>query len=307
MMQEGAFREANPDSHDRKLTLLACGKINLCLDVVGRRPDGYHDLRSIFQSISLADELTLRVMPGSDGIYLRCDHPGVPEGPANLAWRAARLLLDRFDGQAGVQIDIRKRIPIAAGLGGGSADAAAALLGLRKLLELPISDGELARIGKELGADVPFCLRGGIALAEGIGDVLEDIPCSPSYAVLVVTPRLHVSTAEVFRAFDPAKVDRRPSVERMRGHLERSCLAGVAGEMVNVLETVTFALHPQVAAWAKRMQELTPGAVMSGSGPSIIGLFADLDHARRAMAELEQEDVFLWCGLPAPRGVREVK
>ncbi|NLN16310.1 MAG: 4-(cytidine 5'-diphospho)-2-C-methyl-D-erythritol kinase [Firmicutes bacterium] len=304
-MKEGAPWEANPTSRDRELTLQACGKINLCLDVVRRRPDGYHDIRGIFQSISLADEVTLRVTLGGRGIHLRCDHPGVPAGPTNLAWRAAQLLLDRLNGEAGVEIHIVKRIPIAAGLGGGSADAAATLIGLRKLLQLPISDGELARLGRELGADVPFCLRGGTALAEGIGDLLEDIPCTPAYAVLVLTPKLYVSTAEVFRAFDPGKVDRRPSVEGMKRHLEGSCLPGIAEEMVNVLETVTFPLHPQVAELAERMKRLACGAVMSGSGPSIIGLFADLDGAQRAMAALEGEDVFLWCGHPSPRGVRE--
>ena len=306
-MKEGAAWEANPNRHDRQLTLKAYGKINLCLDVVGRRPDGYHDIRGIFQSIALADQVTLRVDPEGEGIRLRCDHPGVPTGPENLAWQAARLLLDRLDRKAGVEIDLAKRIPIAAGLGGGSADAAATLVGLKRLLRLPISDGELARMGKGLGADVPFCLQGGTAVAEGIGDILEDVPCSPSYAVLVLTPNLAVSTAQVFQAFDPGRVDKRPSVEGMKGHLERSFLPGVAGEMVNVLETVTFSLHPQVAQWSKRMEELACGAVMSGSGPSIIGLFADLDRAQRAMASLRREDVFLWCGLPASSGVGEVR
>lgn len=252
----------------KKLTIQAPAKINYVLDVLGKRPDNYHELRMVMQRIALSDHIEISLRDDGE-LQVICGKDGVPGGPGNIAWRAARALLDKAGLQIGVDIVIEKNIPVAAGLGGGSSDAAAVLMGLNELLDLNYSDAALMEIGVTLGADVPFFIFKKTALAEGIGErltALEDVP--PVWLVLV-NPNVHVSTAWVYQNL---QLTNRPDMDKLPkfcGRVDVLC-----GLLSNDLEPVTISKFPVVQEIKDTLRELgASGVLMSGSGPTVFAVF----------------------------------
>lgn len=268
------------------ILLPAFAKINLALEVGPRLPDGYHRLRTVFQAVSLCDLVSLRCSPG---LEVKCVWPGVPEGEGNLAYRAARSLRDLAECLAGrgVRIDLYKAIPPAAGLGGGSSDAAATLRGLTWLWDVQVLASEMTRLAAALGSDVPFFLAGGTMLGEGRGDVCSPLPELPPCVLVVTWPACQVATAEVYRLWDGASRPPVPGgkgVDAVRDALEHGDLPGVAGAMWNDLRPVTEHLVPEVGEL--RALLLGAGALgteMSGSGPAVFGVFSASRAAERAL------------------------
>lgn len=259
------------------LTLSAPAKINYLLDVTGKRPDGYHDLRMIMQRIDLCDEITLSLVDTS-GIKVTCNSKGAPDGPDNIAWKAARVLLDRAKSGIGVSIEIKKNIPVAAGLGGGSSDAASVLMGMNELLHLGLTDQQLMEIGSALGADVPFFIFKTTALAEGIGDKLTPLPKMPKCWILLVNPGVHVSTAWVYRSLQLTSRDELNKLPKFFESIE-----DVVSILSNDLESVTIPAFPVIADIKSRLMDLgAVGSMMSGSGPTVFGVFKSFDAAETA-------------------------
>lgn len=262
------------------LVLAAAAKINLSLDVLGRREDGYHLVEMVMQTIALCDQIILEPT-GTGTIRIHCSHPHVPLGRENLVWKAANLLRQEYGSpKLGADISIIKRIPVAAGLAGGSTDAAAALKGLNQLWNLNLPASELARLGAELGADIPFCLMGGTALARGIGEELTPLPPPPKLWVVLLKPNLGVSTAEVYGNYDGSQVQRRPDTQALIAALHTVDSRAMVGSMANVLESVTFARFPLLKRLKQRAMEF--GALvaqMTGSGPTIFALTEDYRRA----------------------------
>ncbi|OIQ52975.1 4-(cytidine 5'-diphospho)-2-C-methyl-D-erythritol kinase [Neomoorella thermoacetica] len=271
------------------LTLPAYGKINLTLKVLGRRSDGYHNLSTIFQSIALADRLTFSRC--REGIRLETSGLPVPQGPENLAYRAAARLQSRY-GFPGVRITLKKQIPLAAGLAGGSADAAATLIGVNALFNLGLTPGQLAREGAALGSDVPFCVIGGTALGRGRGEELSLLPPLPTLWLVLVKPSFGVSTAAVYRGWDagPGQTPMEaPDEERALAAIRRGDRAGIMASLGNDLEAVTCRLYPEVMAIKMRLlAEGAERAVMCGSGPAVFGVAADGETARRIASRLQE-------------------
>lgn len=265
----------------KSITLKAPAKVNYLLDVIRRRPDGYHDLRMVMQRVDLCDEIRISLtdMPG---VSVTCGRKGVPDGPGNIAWKAANALLELDCGTRGAEISITKNIPVAAGLGGGSSDAASVLMGMNELLGLGLSDGRLMEIGVKLGADVPFFIFKKTALAEGIGEALTAMPAMPAAWVLLVNPGVHVSTAWVYNNL---KLTNRGQLNRLPasyGTLEEVCSI-----FSNDLETVTIPAFPVIAEIKDAMlRQGAMASMMSGSGPTVFGLFRDRDTAQKAQAAL---------------------
>lgn len=272
----------------KRCTEQAFAKVNLSLDVLGRLPDGYHSMETVMQGIDLCDkvELSLRedgeISVWSNFRFLPCDQ-------RNLAWRAARLLLDRAARPLGVDIRLTKRIPVGAGLAGGSADAAAVLRGMNLLLGLGLSAPELETLGRELGADVPFCVRGGTAVGRGRGDILTALPAPPESTVLVCKPRFSISTPKLFARLDRGKRLRHPDTPGLLSALERGDLLELSQRMYNVFEEVLPpSMAREIAAIKSVMLDCGAlGAVMTGTGSAVIGLFAPGGTGEAARARLE--------------------
>lgn len=252
----------------------APAKINLLLDVLHKRDDGFHEVEMIMTMVDLADRLTMEELP-RDGIIISSQAGYIPLDEKNLAFQAARLIKERYDVRKGVYIHLDKHIPVAAGLAGGSSDAAAALRGLNRLWGLNIPQDELCRLGSELGSDVPFCVTGGTAVARGRGEKLELIVNPPQCWVVLAKPPINVSTADVYGRFRAAGLREHPSTSAMRSAIERGSFADVCAGLGNVLESVTLELYPEVRQMKKTMQRLgADGVLMSGSGPTVFGLVA---------------------------------
>lgn len=250
----------------------APAKINLMLDVLHKRPDGYHEVEMIMTMVDLADRLEMSALP-RDTIIISSQAGYIPLDEKNLAFQAAKLIKERYNVRSGVYIHLDKKIPVAAGLAGGSSDAAATLRGLNRLWKLGIPDEELKALGAELGSDVPFCVAGGTALATGRGEVLTPLVNPPQCWVVLAKPPINVSTAEVYGRLQPERITDHPSATRMREALERHSFADVCQELGNVLEQVTLELHPEVAQLKEAMLRLgADGVLMSGSGPTVFGL-----------------------------------
>ncbi|OWA33182.1 4-(cytidine 5'-diphospho)-2-C-methyl-D-erythritol kinase [Saccharibacillus sp. O16] len=259
----------------------APAKINLMLDVLHKRNDGFHEVEMVMTMVDLADRLTLSD-PGTGRISLSSQAGHIPLDDKNLAVRAARLLKQRCGVTRGAHLRLEKRIPVAAGLAGGSSDAAAALRGLNRLWELGLSGTELEELGAEIGSDVPFCVRGGTALATGRGEKLETLPNPPRCWVILAKPPINVSTADVYGNLKAAEIDVHPSASKMRESLENGSFKAVCGGLGNVLEDVTLKLYPQVGRLKAVMQHLgADGVLMSGSGPTVFGLVAKEEKAKR--------------------------
>lgn len=250
----------------------APAKINLMLDVLHKRNDGYHEVEMVMTMVDLADRLEMSELPG-DTIIISSQAGYIPLDEKNLAFQAARLIKERYNVRSGVYIHLDKHIPVAAGLAGGSSDAAAALRGLNRLWNLNISPEELQVLGAELGSDVPFCVTGGTALATGRGELLKPLNAPPQCWVILAKLPINVSTAEVYRRFRPGAVKEHPSSKQMIEAINNQSFSEVCGAMGNVLEDVTFQLHPEVQQLKETMLRLgADGVLMSGSGPTVFGL-----------------------------------
>jgi len=250
----------------------APAKINLMLDVLHKRSDGFHEVEMIMTMVDLADRLEMSELP-RDTIVISSQAGYIPLDEKNLAFQAARLIKERYDVKTGVHIHLDKKIPVAAGLAGGSSDAAAALRGLNRLWKLDIPDTELWKLGAELGSDVPFCITGGTALATGRGEKLRAIPNPPQCWVVLAKPPINVSTADVYGRFRSDKIVRHPSAEKMEQAIRNESFPEVCSQLGNVLEDVTLRLYPEVRHLKEAMIRLgADGVLMSGSGPTVFGL-----------------------------------
>jgi 4-diphosphocytidyl-2-C-methyl-D-erythritol kinase len=250
--------------------IYAPAKINLALDVLYRRSDGYHEVDMIMQSITLADELEFAP---HDQIELTCDHPGLPVGEQNLVWQAVRLIQTELGINTGVKIAIHKKIPVAAGLAGGSSDAAATLIGLNRLWKLDLTQGQLIQLGVKLGADVPFCILQGTARARGIGEKLTKIASCLRSKLLLVTPNIGVATPDVYRQLKVDQIKQHPQVDRLITALHSGNGEQLYTMWGNVLETVVLPRYREVQQLKGIFTDCgLKACLMSGSGPSVFGL-----------------------------------
>ncbi len=267
-----------------ELRLKALAKINLGLDVTRRLENGYHELRMIMQNVSLHDQLYIR-KTSEKGIRMETNVSFVPADASNLVWKAAALLLEEFPQEEGVYIQLDKKIPVAAGLAGGSSDAAAAMVGINRLFDLGLTREELMERGVKIGADVPYCILRGTALAEGIGEKLTPLPAPPACKVLLAKTRIHASTAKVYQGLKLDDKMIHPDIDAQIKALHERDLDGLCNAMGNVLETVTIAMFPEIAQIKKIMMDNgAKGSLMSGSGPTVFGLF-ETDEAAEAASE----------------------
>ncbi len=252
------------------LYVKAPAKINLTLDVLYKRPDNYHEIEMIMTTVDLADRIGLKAT--ESGIHIESADRFVPSDSRNLAYQAAKLLKDTFNIKSGVIISLEKQIPVAAGLAGGSSDAAATLKGLNQLWQLNLSLDELAELGAKIGSDVSFCVYGGTALAKGRGEIIEHLPAPPHCWVVLAKPTIGVSTADVYGAFNPDKAHH-PETGKMIEALEQGDYQEMCDHLGNALESVTLDMHPEVAQIKEQMKKFGADAVlMSGSGPTVFGL-----------------------------------
>lgn len=287
------------------ISLQTYAKVNLTLDIMGRRKDGYHLLESVMQSVSLSDLVIVRKQPAE--ITISTDVPHLPTDQRNICWQAA----DAFFKQAaiaagGAEIEIKKRIPIAAGLGGGSSNAAAVLIGLNKLFNTDFNLQKLQEIGLSVGADVPFCLQGGTALVQGIGETVTPLAPLAAAGMVLVKPEGGVSTAQVYKALDPnshGSSFTRQLLPLLRTNSSPEALGAVMG---NALETAGMRLVPEAAIWKRRLLDGgAAAAVMSGSGPTVFGLFADRKLAER-FSECWKDHGKIYVVKPVQYGVRRM-
>lgn len=264
------------------ISLKALAKINLGLDVVRRREDGYHEVRMIMQTIQLYDRLDIK-RTQEPGIQIQTNLSFLPVNENNLIYKAAKLLMDEFSITDGVSVKLDKRIPVAAGMAGGSTDAAAVLIGVNRLFSLGLTKRQLMERGVQIGADVPYCIMRGTALAEGIGEALSPLPPMVKCPVLVAKPSISVSTKFVYQNLKLDDTTIHPDIDRLIDDIKAKNLHDIAAHMGNVLETVTIPNYPVIDEIKKHMlSNGAVGAMMSGSGPTVFGLFDDEDTAKKA-------------------------
>lgn len=275
----------------KELKLKAMAKINLGLDVLRKREDGYHDLRMIMQTIRLYDRIHLTVTE-TPGIRVKTNLSFLPVNEDNLVYRAAKLLMEEFDIKKGLFINLEKHIPVAAGLAGGSSDAAAVLVGVNRIFKLGLSQEELMERGVKLGADVPYCIMRGTALAEGIGEKLTALPAMPPCHVLIAKPKIHVSTKFVYGNLKANELQEHPNIDAQLEALKKGDLYELTAHMGNVLETVTIPAYPVIEEIKTEMKQMgAVNAMMSGSGPTVFGIFDDKAKARKAYEKLKKGSI----------------
>lgn len=273
---------------NRSLELKALAKINLGLDVVGRRENGYHDVRMVMQTIYLYDNVTLNKTEEA-GIQLKTNLSYLPVDENNIAYKAAKMLIEEFNIQEGVEIILDKHIPVAAGMAGGSSNAAAVLVGMNRLFGLGLSQQELKDRGVKLGADVPYCIMRGTVLAEGIGEILTPLAPMPKCFILVAKPGIGVSTKTVYEKLDAKEIENHPDIDGVIAGLEEGNLKKIATSMGNVLENVTIPDYPIIEDIKNVMKEEGAlNAMMSGSGPTVFGIFDDKQLARQAGQKIKE-------------------
>ncbi len=264
----------------------AFAKINLGLDVIGRLENGYHEVKMIMQTVGIYDVLTLQKRP--QGIVVTTDNGELPTDENNLIYKAAKLMLEKYRITEGVQIHLEKNIPIAAGMAGGSTDAAGTFWGINELFEIGASMQELCELGVMVGADVPYCIMGGTALAEGIGEKLTALPTPPDCYLLIAKPDINVSTKYVYEHLDAEGVERHPDIDGMILALEQGDIEGIVTRLGNVLETVTVRKHPVIQEIKNSMLDNgAEGSLMSGSGPTVFGIFKEEATAQQALQKLQ--------------------
>lgn len=274
-----------------KLELKALGKINLGLDVLGRRENGYHDVRMVMQTLYLYDQITI-TKKETPGIELKTNLFYLPVDENNLAYRAAKLLMEEFDIKEGVSIYLDKHIPVAAGMAGGSSNAAAVLFGINRMFDLGLTQQELMDRGVTLGADVPYCIMRGTVLAEGIGEILTPLPALPKCYVLIAKPPISVSTKLVYEKLDSHEIEEHPDIDGIIAGLEAQDVKKVAACMGNVLEKVTIEEYPVIEEIKNVMKEEGAlNAMMSGSGPTVFGIFDNKHLARKAADKIRKMEL----------------
>lgn len=267
------------------LEIKAYAKINLGLDVVRRLANGYHEVKMIMQTVGIYDTLTLQKT--KQGIKVTTDSGEVPADENNLVYKAARLLADTCQIEEGIAIHLEKRIPVAAGMAGGSTDAAAVLKGMNTLFSLGLSEEELKVLGVKLGADIPYCIMGGTALAEGIGERLRKLPPAPDCFVLIAKPDINVSTKYVYENLKLSEIKKHPDIDGMAEAIKTGSMQGITSRMENVLESVTEEKYPVIKRLKLYMEENgAVKALMSGSGPTVFGIYEREEDALSAKAKL---------------------
>ena len=274
----------------REIKLKAMAKINLGLDVVRKREDGYHEVRMIMQTIRMYDQIMLTEQK-EPGIKVKTNVSFLPVNEDNLVYKAAKLLMDEFQVTSGVEIDLRKFIPTAAGMGGGSSDAAAVLVGVNRMFKLGLSKQQLMERSVAIGADVPFCILRGTALAEGIGEVLTPLPPLPKCFVLIAKPPINVSTKFVYTNLRANELTWHPDIDGQIQALRDGDLEEVCRKMGNVLENVTIPAYPIISTIKEKMLQCgAVNAMMSGSGPTVFGIFSEREQAEKAAELLREEE-----------------
>lgn len=279
------------------MKLRALAKINLGLDVTGKREDGYHEVRMVMQTIQMYDQLEIKESK-EPGIRLTTNLPFLPCNDGNLVYKAAKILMDEFDIRQGVDMNLTKFIPVAAGMAGGSSDAAAALVGINRMFQLGLTKRQLMERGVQIGADVPYCVLRGTALAEGIGEKLTVLPPMPDCWILIGKPGISVSTKYVYTTLDLNTDTVHPDIDGMKKALEDGNLYGITERMGNVLQDVTIPAYPEVERIKEQMKALgAVNAMMSGSGPTVFGIFDNEEKAQKACQKLREsgscQQVFL--------------
>ena len=270
-----------------QISLRSPAKINITLDVLGKMSNGYHNLNMIMQTVNLYDLIYIRKMHAS-GIKLTTNLKWLPNDSRNIVYQAAELFKKTCGIETGIFLELNKRIPVAAGLAGGSSNAAAALIGLNILFETGLDQKQLMELGLKLGADVPYCILGGTALAEGVGDILTPLPPMPPCYVLIAKPKISVSTASVFGSLDIAKINKRPDNDLVIEAIKNKDIDSVAKNMCNVLETVTVKKYPVINTIKELMLEYgAQGAIMSGSGPTVFGIYHSREQAQKTAYKLK--------------------
>ncbi|MCR1841103.1 4-(cytidine 5'-diphospho)-2-C-methyl-D-erythritol kinase [Murimonas intestini] len=272
----------------REVRLKAMAKINLGLDVVRKREDGYHEVRMIMQTIRMYDQIRLRAVSEA-GIKVRTNLSYLPCNEDNLVHKAAKLLMEEFEVREGLSIELKKYIPVAAGMAGGSSDAAAVMVGVNRMFGLGLTKAQLMERGVKIGADVPYCIMRGTVLAEGIGEILTPLPPMPKCHVLIAKPGIHVSTKFVYGGLHLDEVTVHPDIDGQAAAIKAGDLNEAARLMGNVLESVTVSTYPVIDEIKEFMvQHGALGAMMSGSGPTVFGLFEDERTAKRAYEKLRR-------------------
>ena len=281
----------------KNIRLFARAKINLALDVIERLDNGYHNLQMIMQSVSLCDTIYIK-KTFNDGICLETNKDWLPIDDKNLVYKAADYLKNEYNIKNGMYIYIKKQIPMCAGLAGGSADCASTLVGIRNLFNLKICNDKLLEIGKSFGADVPFCIKRGTYLAEGIGEKLTPMPPMPHCYMLIVKPSVSISTGAIFQSLDLSKIKERPDIEKINYYIKNENIECIATNLCNVLETVSIPLYPIIKDIKEAMLESGAlGSLMSGSGSAVFGIYKSKKQAILSKNFLEKKlnikDIFI--------------
>ena len=276
-----------------KIELKAYGKINIGLDVIRKREDGYHDLDMIMQTVGVYDDVIISREDGTQTyeIEVSTDADILPNDKGNLAFMAAKVLMEAYDIKSKVKIHINKRIPIAGGMAGGSADCAAVLRGVNKLFQLGVTDEQLQEYGVKLGADVPYCIVGGTKRAQGIGEILTDLPTPPKCYVIIAKPDAFVSTKFVYSHIRPAQIENHPDIDGIIESIKAGDLYGMCEKIANVMEDVTIPEYPII----QKVKDILKSngavnALMSGSGPTVFGIYDDEEKAKQSMDALSGKE-----------------
>lgn len=276
-----------------KIELKAYGKINIGLDVIRKREDGYHDLDMIMQTVGVYDDVIISREDGTQTyeIEVSTDADILPNDKGNLAFMAAKVLMEAYDIKSKVKIHINKRIPIAGGMAGGSADCAAVLRGVNQLFQLGLTDEQLQEYGVKLGADVPYCIVGGTKRAQGIGEILTDLPTPPKCYVIIAKPDAFVSTKFVYSHIRPAQIENHPDIDGIIESIKAGDLYGMCEKIANVMEDVTIPEYPII----QKVKDILKSngavnALMSGSGPTVFGIYDDEEKAKHSMDALSGKE-----------------
>lgn len=287
-----------------QITIAAPAKINLSLDITGKLENGYHALDTIMQTISIEDKITL-AKTGRQ-ISVLCDHPQVPQGNGNICHKAAEAFFEKTALEGGVIITIDKNIPVAAGLAGGSSDAAAVIKGLNLLYGTGLTQREMCEIGLKCGADVPYCIVAGTCRAKGIGEKLTKLPSFAGVYIVLVVPDFFVSTEWAYKNYDLNSPDEKPCTEELISYIRGRDIKNTAERMANVLESVTAKKHPEIQEIKNDIKKSGAcGSVMSGSGPSVFGLFENEEKARIAFSVIREKYNRSYLTLTVDGGIKE--
>ncbi len=273
------------------IQLKAMGKINLGLDVIRRRPDGYHEVKMVMQTVNLYDKVRITVN-AKPGIRVSTNLPFLPVNENNIVYKAAQQLIDAYDLNQGVTIELEKHIPVAAGMAGGSTDGAAVIFGMNRLFRLGMSRQQMMEAGLKLGADVPYCIMRGTALSQGIGEILTPLPGMPDCHILIARPGISVSTKFVYENLKLDQIHRHPDIDGVVSAIEAGDLKRMADKIENVLESVTIPAYPVIEDMKALMKKQGAlNALMSGSGPTVFGIFEDEQRARTAFEAMKESQL----------------